>query len=142
MERQSSTMALLPQKCMKKSPPFQFVVIYLFISDHCPILFEIRATSRKTIPVTNLKESPKFFKIKTEDHEKLVNALKTPGMETRLSSLANQEINPQGLASEITNILLDACELADIKPVRIKTQKNGSNKPWFDKDCQKLKKFN
>ena len=78
-----------------------------FLSDHCPIFFEIRASSRrKPIPATNLKESPKFFKIKIEDHEKLVNTLKTPDMETRLSSLMNQIIGPQELASEITNIIL------------------------------------
>ena len=60
-------------------------------------------------------------------------------MEARLSSLVNKVIGPQRLASEITSILLDACELAEIKPVKIKNPISGSSKPWFDKDCQKLK---
>ena len=111
-----------------------------FISDHCPIFFEIKATpNKKTIPEPKLEESPKFFKIKSEDHEKLVDALKTQEMETRLSSLSNQTIGPQELVSEITSILLDACDLAEIKPVRNKNSSSNNNKPWFDKDCQKLK---
>ena len=110
-----------------------------FISDHCPIYFDIRASPREKPPEPNLRESPKFFKIKVEDHEKLVNVLKLPEMETRLSSLRNQNIGPQGLASEITSILLDACELAEIQPVRIKNQSHCSDKPWFDKECHKLK---
>ena len=47
-----------------------------FLSDHCPIFFEIRAIPRKVNPEPKLKPSPKFFKIKIEDHEKLENALK------------------------------------------------------------------
>ena len=110
-----------------------------FISDHCPIFFDIRATPRKKSSEPNLKESPKFFKIKVEDHEKLVNALKLPEMETRLSSLRDRVIGPQELASEIRNILLDACELAEINPVRTKKSSDTNDKPWFDKECEKLK---
>ena len=51
----------------------------------------------------------------------------------------NKVIGPQELVSEITCILLDACNLAEIKPVRNKNSNNSNNKPWFDKDCQKLK---
>ena len=42
------------------------------------------------------------------------------------------------MASGISNTLFDACESADIKPVRNKSH-FAKNKPWFDKDCQKLK---
>ena len=56
-----------------------YVGSYLpFISDHCPIFFEIQATMEKKIREPKLKDAPKFFKIKIEDHEKLLDALKYP----------------------------------------------------------------
>jgi len=51
-----------------------------------------------------------------------------------------QDTGPQELTTEISKILLDACELAEIKPVKIKDEPCYNSKPWFDKDkdCQKL----
>ena len=71
-------MAVYPLIFLKISP-FFYVGSYLpFISDHYPIFFEIQATKGKKIREPKLKDSPKFFKIKTEDHEKLLDALKSP----------------------------------------------------------------
>ena len=58
-------------------------------------------------------------------------------MEERINGLS-PETDPHPLASGISNTLFDACESADIQPIKTKTYSTG-NKPWFDKDCQRLK---
>ena len=109
-----------------------------FISDHCPIFFDLKTSTKKVIEVdANLKESPIVFKISDEDQIKLKETLRSPEMTNKLMNMHNTINDPQELATGITNTLLEACSLAELRPK--KTKINTADKPWFDKECQTLK---
>ena len=109
-----------------------------FISDHCPIFFELKSTRKKVSEVdANLKESPVVFKISDEDLVKLKETIQSPEIADKLIDMSNTTNEPQALASGITNTLLEACSLAELRPKKIKF--NTTDKPWFDKECQTLK---
>ena len=50
----------------------------------------------------------------------------------------SEKADPQGLTTKITDVLIEICDKAGIKP---KKQKRGdkSHEPWFDKVCADLK---
>ena len=50
----------------------------------------------------------------------------------------SEKADPQGLTTKITDVLIETCDKAGIKP---KKQKRGdkSHEPWFDKECADLK---
>ena len=58
-------------------------------------------------------------------------------MANKFIDMSNTTNEPQALASGITNTLLEACSLAELRPK--KTKFNTADKPWFDKECQTLK---
>ena len=68
--------------------------------------------------------------------EKLKETLQSSEIAEKLSSM-NSAADPQALASEITNTLLEVCSLADLRPKR--TNISTTDKPWFDRECQTLK---
>ena len=109
-----------------------------FISDHCPIFYNIITNNlRRTTPEPSLEEVPKSFRLSQDDQTKLKEILGSAAMEERINGLCH-ETDPHSLASGISQTLFDACESADIQPIKTKSYSNG-NKPWFDKDCQRLK---
>ena len=110
-----------------------------FVSDHCPLLYEIHCKT----PINGKredkeKEAPDTFYIKFQDKEKLMESLKCPEIAERLTNSNSSDCDPQEMATEISNILLEACAKAQIKPKR-KSNRLGTHDPWFDKECRKLK---
>lgn len=82
-----------------------------FLSDHCPIFFEIKTCGQmNTAQESGLLESPKAFYLSPQDQANLIE----------------------------TSTLLEACNTAQIKP-RKTNIKSSADHPWFDKDCQTLK---
>ena len=108
-----------------------------FVSDHCPILFDLRCLSNKaTKQNENLKELPKVFRISEDDIVKLKETLQSPAIAEKLCAM-NNLTNPQALATGISDTLLDACTQSEMRPK--KTFIPTADKPWFDRECQSLK---
>ena len=108
-----------------------------FVSDHCPIFFDFRTLCKKAIKQNeNLKELPKIFRISEDDLVRLKETLQSPEIAEKLSGM-NNCTNPQELATGITDTLLEACTLSEMRPK--KTFASTSDKPWFDRECQALK---
>ena len=108
-----------------------------FISDHCPIFFKVQAMSNKPVKSDDsLKELPKVFRISENDLVKLKETLQSPEIAEKLSGM-NNCTDPQALATGITDTLLEACTLSEMRPK--KTFISTSDKPWFDRECQTLK---
>ena len=108
-----------------------------FISDHCPIFFEFKTVHKKVVePDDNLKELPKIFRISDDDLLKLKETLLSPAIAEKLSEM-NNCTDPQALATGITDTLLEACTLSDMRPKKTFIPK--TDKPWFDKECLTLK---
>ena len=73
------------------------------------------------------------------EEDKYSEIIKLSEIAARLSVLnLVDNLDPQFLASELTNILLDACSKAGIKPKK-KPHWTGSDEPWHDDECKKLK---
>ena len=108
-----------------------------FVSDHCPIFFDLRSLGKKaTKQNENLKELPKVFRIRDDDIVKLKETLQSPAIAEKLCAM-NNLTNPQALATGISDTLLDACTLSEMRPK--KTFMPTADKPWFDRECQSLK---
>ena len=110
-----------------------------FLSDHCPLFYEIRCkTPIKEKREDKVKEAPNSFYINSQDKEKLGESLKRPEITERLAVLNSlSDCDPQEMVTEISNMLLEACAKAQIKPK--KATRLGNDDPWFDKECRKLK---
>lgn len=108
-----------------------------FISDHCPIIFDLRTLSKRVSkPDETLKEPPKVFRINDDDLVRLKETLQSPAIAEKLNGM-NSCTNPQSLATNITNTLIEACTLSEMRLK--KTNISTADKPWFDRECQTLK---
>ena len=97
-----------------------------FISDHCPLFFEIHSKVLTREKYDNLREAPNMFYIYSQDREKLIKALKSQEITCKLTVLnGNSGDDPQSLVSEISKTLLEACSKAEIKPKRKSTKLGG-----------------
>ena len=97
----------------------------------------MRTLNKKIVkPVENLKELPKVFKISDDDLIRLKETLQSPAIAAKFSEM-NCGTNPQELATDISNTLLEACTLSQMRPK--KSNIPTSDKPWFDRECQTLK---
>ena len=106
-----------------------------FISDHCPIFFDLKTTRKKVTEVdADLKESPVVYKISDEDLIKLKETIQSPEIANKLMDMNNNTNEPQALASGITNTLLEACSVAELQPRKIRDIT--VDKPWFDRECR------
>ena len=107
---------------------------------YCPLLFEIH--SRKCLgegKKEKLEELPKSFHISERDKKKFIVALKTTEIAERLTSLSSSKnLETQELTSQITNLLIETCNKAGLKPSNPKHRPK-VQEPWFDDECQKLK---
>ena len=112
-----------------------------FISDHCPLTYEMHSKSHpRGKGEDNLRYTPTAFYMNNQDKCKFIEALKSPEIAQKLATLdASDSTDPQNFANEISNTLMEACSKAEIK-VKKKPHKLGGNAPWFDKECEKLKK--
>ena len=110
-----------------------------WVSDHCPLLFEMMVSKTvKEIKKGKLEKLPKSFHIGTEDRKEFIETLKSPEMIEQLTLIGlSEKADPQGLTTKITDVLIETCDKAGIKP---KKQKRGdkSHEPWFDKECADL----
>ena len=112
-----------------------------FVSEHRPIFYEmqLRHYPRENTEV-KLNDSPKIFCFNNQDKQKFSEIINSPEIATKLATLnAINSPDPQDLASEISNTLMDACSKAGIKPKK-KPPISGGDEPWYDHECQKLKK--
>ena len=111
-----------------------------FLSDHCPLFYEIHSLSPPTEEGNeDLREAPNSLYLNTQDKQKLKESLKSPEIADRLKLMTmNYKGDPQTMMSEVSKTLLDACSKANIKP-KNKSCKIGNDEPWFDTECRKLK---
>ena len=111
-----------------------------WISDHCPLHFKLQLQEPKTIvPKENIIEYPKRFYLSNCDKLKLTETPKTKNISDILDPSKWPECRRvEDLASVISNTLISVTEMCNIKSKTIK-ERLGSNKPWFDKECLKLK---
>ena len=124
----------------KNIPGFKVGDYSPWVSDHCPLLFEMMVSKTvKEIKKEKLEKLPKSFHIGTEDRKKFIETLKSPEMIEQPTMIGlSEKADPQGLTTKITDVLIETCDKAGIKP---KKQKRGdkSHEPWFDKECADLK---
>ena len=102
-----------------------------FISDHCPIFYDTSIVHcQKEKCNVQLEDSLKAFCLNNQDKKKLTEILKSNEVVSKLAALNEIDSpNPQNLASNITNTLLDACSKAGIKPKKQPTESEGQE-PW------------
>ena len=110
-----------------------------WISDHCPLLFEMHSKTALSEVIEELDELPKTFYIGPRNKTKYLETLKSSEIAVKLLSLNTLDNpEPQELTTKITEILIDSCDKAGIKPnkqkIRAKIQE-----PWFDEECKNLK---
>ena len=110
-----------------------------WISDHCPLLFNLNVKNSKIRQVEEkIQPPPARFFFKKKDIENFSKILKTEEIDEKLNRLEQDgNIDVQSLASELTNTLLDVTKRANIKPS--KAANCHKYEPWFDKDCAKIK---
>ena len=111
-----------------------------WLSDHCPLFFELTFTKTpNNLEQEKLDILPKSFHFSPEDRRKFVETLKSPEMVVKLTELSSSEnMDAQTRATKISDLLIEACDKAGIKPR--KQKENGkSSEPWFDRECEKLK---
>ena len=109
-----------------------------FISDHCPLFYEVHSKIEGKKQEENLQEQPGSFYLNPSDRQKLIESLKSPEQMDRLAALNSPDQDPQEMVAEMYKILLDACSRDNIKPRR-KPSRSKNDDPWFDRECQKLK---
>ena len=112
-----------------------------WVSDHCPLLFEIKiAKSFKPTEKEALDELPKSFYLEPEDRQSFIETLESHAFNKKLETLDREgnSLSPQELTSKVTELLLETCEEAGVKP---KTTKNlfKCSESWFDVECKRLK---
>ena len=89
------------------------------VSDHCPLLFEIKiAKSFKPTEKEALDELPKSFYLEPEDRQSFIETLKSHAFTKKLETLDREgnSLSPQELTSKVTELLLETCEKARVKP--------------------------
>ena len=110
-----------------------------FISDHCPLFIRLNTNNTTVAPIKGtLLERPIHFSFRETDKVKLIETLKNQEFSDKLNfcHYVNEE-NAENLATEITAILIDATKASGIK---LKQGNSNHNAPWFDNECQSLKK--
>ena len=110
-----------------------------FISDHCPLFIRLNTNNIAVAPVKGtLFERPIHFRFRETDRVKLIETLKNQEFSDKLNFChCVSEENAENLATEITDILIDATKASGIK---LKQGNSNHNAPWFDNDCQSLYK--
>ena len=104
-------------------------------------LFEIKiAKSFKPTEKEALDELPKSFYLEPEDRQSFIETLKPHAFTKRLATLDREgnSLSPQELTSKVTELLLETCEKAGVKPKTIKN-KFKCSEPWFAVECKRLK---
>ncbi len=110
-----------------------------WVSDHCPLLFEMPSLGplEKTCG-QKLEKLPNSYYFEPNDRLEYVESLEAPTMIEELSSLCSMEnLGAQELTTKITETLIDTCDKAGIKAKKYKQKREG-NEPWFDNECEKL----
>ena len=110
-----------------------------WVSDHCHLLFEIKSVQNIPKEQEKLAELPSSFRFKDGDLEKYITYLKMEENVKILEELMDSVTEPEKLVTKTTETLLSTCKKAGIKPKKQLTSDKVSD-PWFDDDCEKLKK--
>ena len=98
-----------------------------WVSDHCPLLFEVSLIKHMKSPdEEKLDDLPKSFHLTQEDRQKFLNLMKSPEGLQKLNNLYTDNSSPQEVATKITELLLETCDLAGIKPKKLKRERNSS----------------
>ena len=111
-----------------------------WVSDHCPLIYDFKSLTKVvTEDKGKLDELPKSFHFSPEDRQKFKETLNSDEMVQEMRSLSrNENMDPQTLASLITEFLLKVCDKAGVKP-RKREEKQDKSEPWFDRDCKTIK---
>ena len=109
-----------------------------WVSDHCHLLFEIKSVLNIPKEQEKLAGLPGSFRFKEGDLEKYITCLKLEENLEMLEELTDSQTEAESLVTKTTEILLNTCKNAGIKPK--KQLSNKVSDPWFDDECEKLKK--
>ena len=110
-----------------------------WVSDHCHLLFEVKSVQNIPKQQEKLSELPSSFRFKEGDLEKYITSLKMEENINILEELINSDTEPEALVAKTTEILLNTCKKAGIKPKK-QLSSNKVSDPWFDNECEVLKK--
>ena len=117
-----------------------------WLSDHCPLLYNIHIKKKKvecnTQPTNALKEAPLQYlwdSASSTEFEKYLGLETTRGeFETMMQRQENE--HPANFAANLTNIILQSASNCGIKRKKPKKAFSRNNAPWFDKECENTKK--
>ena len=110
-----------------------------WVSDHCPLLFEMHSVKHSNKTTEKLKELPQKYHLCPRDKEKFVETLNSNDIREKLTKLnTSSHLEPQKSTSKLIDIMTDTCEKAGIKPSK-QNVKMKINEPWFDEECKILK---
>ena len=99
-----------------------------WVSDHCPLLFEMHSKTAPSEVIEELDELPKTFYIGPRNKTKYLETLKSSEIAVKLLSLNTLDNpEPQELTTKITEILIDSCDKAGIKPTKQKIRAKNKN---------------
>ena len=110
-----------------------------WVSDHCHLLFEIKSVQNVPKEQEKLAELPCSFHFKDGDLEKYITCLKLEENLNMLEELTASQTEAESLVTKTTEILLNTCKKAGIKPKKQLTSNKVSD-PWFDDECEKLRR--
>ena len=114
-----------------------------WISDHCPITFELEINScpekNENREKNSTLSSPKCFIWSNEGLTKFRNALESPNIQGKLNSiLALDDTNPNQIVGTLSELLIDVAEKVKIKKAK-KSSRDDRNPPWFNETCYNMK---
>ena len=112
-----------------------------WLSDHCPIHFTIQICNKfySSEPHSILPKIkvPKQFIWSSTGRQKFIHTIKTEKFQQKLeASLQMDYTHPNNVVNHISDVLINAAEIAKVKSTR---QKEHGDPPWFNDLCRKLK---
>ena len=112
-----------------------------WLSDHCPIHFTIEIYNKlynsEPLSIPPKIKVPKQFIWSSTGRQKFIHTIKTEKFQQKLeASLQMDYTHPNNVVNHISDVLINAAEIANVKSTR---QKEDKDPPWFNDLCRKLK---
>ena len=124
----------------KKNSFFKVGEISPLLSDHCPITAIISVEfeqESKQNNNTKMYQLEKRYIWNSVNDETFRERLSSPLSADKVHYLSETVVCPKQLALEIRNLIIEIADLCEIK--KINKKRETTNKPWFDKECNKIK---
>ena len=110
-----------------------------WLSDHCPLIYEIKTNLKKGLKNENPVEAAKTaLKLKWNDESRVsfIENLNSENIKTHFDRIIEDQASPEKTISDLTSILRKCASIENIVTSTKKSdiRKNDSNKPWFDQE--------